>query len=185
MPVSWSSTRLILHGLWPAYASKRKNGTSPLDCQKLKGKIDLSVPPLALDFAPNYHKGLAKHEYEKHGSCTNLPPKVYFEEGMRTMLMIPRTDRGTPELIKANIGREISSKDLRACYQKAVGIKVSEKCALEEITTCWSKENKSGLEKVGKPIDCPDYILNGFRNNCDSKKCKGRIFITKLGSCQA
>jgi len=183
VPVSWGSTRLILHGLWPAYNSRREDGTSPLDCATTKEKFDKSViPPLALDFAPNYHGGLARHEWQKHGTCTNMPPKLYFEEAMRTMLMLPRTDRGTPAVIKDNIGGEVQSSELRKAYTKEVGIKVNDKCVLEEITSCWSKAQKNGFEKVGEQIDCPDYIMKGFRNNCD-KKCKGLIKISKLGTC--
>lgn len=99
---------------------------------------------------------------------------------MRAMLMIPRTDRGTPDLIKQNIGGQISSKELRACYTKAIGIKVSNKCELQEVTTCWSKAPNG---KVGQPVDCPEYILKGLRNNCDGKKCKGIIKVPKLGEC--
>jgi ribonuclease T2 len=185
---SWSAKRLILHGLWPAYAAKRVDGsTAPSDCKTMADKFDKSViPPLALSFAPNYHGGLAKHEYNKHGSCSGLGPELYFKESLRTMLSLPRTDRGTPEIISKNVGGSVRSDDLRKCYDKQVAIKVSPNCVLEEITTCWAKEVKNageGMLKVGRQMDCPDYLMKGARNNCDSKRCKGIVHITKLGQC--
>ena len=133
------------------------------------------------DFAPNYHRGLAEHEWRKHGTCSNLSPKLYFQEGLRAMLMIRRTKRGTPLLIQENVGGSLTSEKLRECYDYDIGIKVSDKCALEEITTCWNKAPNNG--KVGKQINCPKYVMKGHRNNCDNKKCKGIIKITKLGHC--
>mmetsp|Transcript_18560 Transcript_18560/g.30268 ORF Transcript_18560/g.30268 Transcript_18560/m.30268 type:complete len:178 (-) Transcript_18560:477-1010(-) len=176
----------MLHGLWPAFSSKRGDkGTYPSDCKTIQSRFEkAAIPPLALDLAPNYHGGLAKHEWKKHGTCSNLPPKLYFEEALRVMLSMPRTDRGTPEIIKKNIGGQVDSSELRKSYVKDVGIKVSNKCVLEEITSCWAKTNKNGLEKVGQQVDCPDYIMKGFRNNCDGKKCKGKIKIAKLGTCE-
>jgi len=60
------------------------------------------------------------------------------------MLSLPRTDRGTPEVVMKNIGGEIDSSSLRASYERKVGIKVTEKCVLEEITSCFLKDNKGG-----------------------------------------
>jgi len=182
---AWSSSKLMLHGLWPAYFNKREDGRYPADCA-VEAKFDkVVIPPLALKLAPNYHGGLARHEWNKHGTCSGMPPKLYFEEALRTMLAIPKTSQGTPEVISSHIGSEVESGDVRRAYVREVGIKVSDKCVLEEITTCWDKgEKKYGVEKVGQQIDCPDYIMRGFRNNCDSGKCKGKIRIPKIGQCE-
>lgn len=98
------------------------------------------------------------------------------------MLSFPRMDRGTPKVLMENIGGEVDVKDLRKAYPKQVGIKVTKDGVLEEITSCWSKREDNG--KVGHPIDCPEFIMKGYRNNvCKKGKCRKTVKVAKLGQC--
>lgn len=121
-------------------------------------------------------------EWKVHGSCSNLSPEEYFKEGLRLMLSLPRTDRGTPKIISENIGKQIPTRVLQESFIKKVGVKVTKNDELEEITSCFAKRRDNG--KVGEQIDCPEYILKGMRNNiCSKKGCRQLIKITKLNEC--
>ena len=78
-------------------------------------------------------------EWKKHGTCSGLGAEDYFKEAMRVMLSFPRTDRGTPEILKENIGKSVPTRQLQESYRKKVGIKVDKEGYLEEITSCFLK----------------------------------------------
>mmetsp|Transcript_17925 Transcript_17925/g.23453 ORF Transcript_17925/g.23453 Transcript_17925/m.23453 type:complete len:219 (-) Transcript_17925:599-1255(-) len=182
LPEVWSSSHLCLHGLWPAYFRKHGQKQWPSSCETVHKFAKNAVPSLALAYAPAYHGGLAKHEWKEHGTCSGLSAEDYFKEALRTMLSFPRMDRGTPKVLMENIGGEVDVKDLRKAYPKQVGIKVTKDGVLEEITSCWSKREDNG--KVGHPIDCPEFIMKGYRNNvCKKGKCRKTVKVAKLGQC--
>lgn len=141
------------------------------------------MPSLAMEYAPNYHGGLAKHEWSTHGTCTGLSAEDYFKEALRLMLSFPRTDRGTPEIILKNVGDQVPVPQLRESYPKQVGIKINREGVLEEITSCFEKRSDTG--KAGKQVDCPDHVMKGFRNNVCNKngKCKQFVKIPRLNQC--
>ena len=62
----------VLHGLWPQYEQKGW----PEDCTT--ERIDNATIDSMLDIMPS--PKLALHEWEKHGTCSGLPPKDYFAE---------------------------------------------------------------------------------------------------------
>mmetsp|Transcript_987 Transcript_987/g.1422 ORF Transcript_987/g.1422 Transcript_987/m.1422 type:complete len:147 (+) Transcript_987:439-879(+) len=127
-------------------------------------------------------KLLPELEWKQHGTCSGLPADAYFKEALRTMLSFPRMDRGTPKVIMASIGGEVDLQDLRKAYHKQVGIKATKEGVLEEITSCWEKRRDNG--KVGQQIDCPAFVMKGFRNNvCRKGKCRKTVKVTKLGEC--
>lgn len=153
------------------------------------------VPPLAMSYAPNYQGGLAKHEWRTHGTCTGLSAEVYFKEALRVMLSFPEKtcDRGTPHVIlrkatdPGSEDRAVQVAAIRSSYPKQVAIKVDSKGVLEEITSCFEKGSSASKNKckVGKQIDCPAHILQGFRNNvCNKKgKCRKTVKVPKLHQC--
>lgn len=77
-----------------------------------------------------------------------MKPEEYFKEGMRVMLSLPLTDRGTPKILQHNIGKEVDANDLRKSYPKEVAIKVNNNCVLEEITSCWTRRKDTGKPLV-------------------------------------
>ena len=101
--VSWaySARHLSLHGLWPAYAVPRDKGgdrpsPSPLDCAVKAALAFDQLPREYIDLAPAFTKWnnelhraevgqLARHEWQKHGTCSGLNPPQYFEEALRAM----------------------------------------------------------------------------------------------------
>jgi ribonuclease T2 len=62
----------VLHGLWPQY----QQGGWPQNCSN--EKVDSSLVNGMLTIMPSPQ--LVAHEWEKHGTCSGLSPKDYFDE---------------------------------------------------------------------------------------------------------
>jgi len=62
----------ILHGLWPQYKNGWPDHCSTNYSPPSKYEIDSM-----LDITPS--RGLIRHQWKKHGSCTGLSPKQYFD----------------------------------------------------------------------------------------------------------
>jgi len=62
----------VLHGLWPQY----QQGGWPQDCSTEAADESLVNSMLTIMPSPK----LVAHEWEKHGTCSGLSPKDYFEE---------------------------------------------------------------------------------------------------------
>ncbi|MGE0022329.1 MAG: ribonuclease T [Hyphomicrobium sp.] len=66
----------ILHGLWPQY----ERGY-PEVCRVADSWVPQDVIDRMMDVMPG--KGLIIHEYRKHGSCSGLAPRAYYEMARR------------------------------------------------------------------------------------------------------
>jgi ribonuclease T2 len=62
----------VLHGLWPQF----EKGGWPEDCSTAKVGGELVDSMLTIMPSPK----LVRHEWEKHGTCSGLPPADYFRE---------------------------------------------------------------------------------------------------------
>src|SRR5947208_16403762 len=62
----------VVHGLWPQY----ENGF-PEFCQNPAPRLDRNIVSAMLDLMPAPR--LIFHEWDKHGVCSGLPPRGYFE----------------------------------------------------------------------------------------------------------
>ena len=186
VPWAFSANHLSLHGLWPGFSTPRSGGeTFPENCATKAKLVQESMPRDYIDLAPSYttwnatkHQaevgGLAKHEWLKHGTCSGLSPDGYFAEALRAFSLLPG-DRGTPELIKANVGGSVSAAALRASYAKRVAIKGDRGCNLSEVTACFSKLPDG---RIDAQVDCPEHVMRGR----DSPNCS-TIRINQLGQC--
>ena len=186
VPWAYSATHLSLHGLWPGFLRPRENKTYPQSCdtkEKLLTSEFSVLPRDYIDFAPAFTRwnakahvaevgDLARHEWKKHGTCSSLPPEVYFTEAMRAMKALP--GKGTPNEITSNVGKNLPVNDLRSAYPKRVAILADKSCRLTELTTCWSKGSDGS---VGHLIDCPEHVMKGRDTHCSS------VLINQLGAC--
>jgi ribonuclease T2 len=62
----------VVHGLWPQF----EHGY-PSYCQVPAPRLDRSLVDTMLDLMPS--RGLIYHEWDRHGTCSGLSPKAYFE----------------------------------------------------------------------------------------------------------
>lgn len=70
---------------------------------------------------------LARHEWNKHGTCTGLSADVYWAEALRAMTALPG-DRGTPSIVTDNIGGNVPAQALHDAYPKRVAVRTDKQC---------------------------------------------------------
>jgi ribonuclease T2 len=66
----------VLHGLWPQY----EKGGWPQDCpvDRTAGRVDSALVDEMLPIMPS--PKLVRHEWQKHGTCSGLSVRDYFDE---------------------------------------------------------------------------------------------------------
>ena len=103
----------VLHGLWPQY----EDGGGPERCS-YRREPDRATVEKALAFMPS--RGLVRHEWREHGSCSGLEPPAYFEQAGRAyasfdipdVLAAPQRDlRMRADELRAAVRRE--NEDIR------------------------------------------------------------------------
>src|SRR5690348_6010238 len=62
----------VVHGLWPQY-----DRGFPEFCQNPAPRLDRNIVSSMLDLMPSPR--LIFHEWDRHGVCSGLPPRAYFE----------------------------------------------------------------------------------------------------------
>lgn len=193
---AFASHHLAIHGLWPNYddaEAARFGKNYPQYCGDFRacGRNDAPdhchvdpahIPADMKDFGPGYVNDgnfLADHEWPKHGSCTGLGPREYFEEAIETLRRNPG-DLGTVPFITDNIGKVVNVAELASHFpDNNVVFRCDQGCVLAEVTTCW--DNVEG--QVGEPIACPQTVIKStYSNSCATSKCTD-VAIPKVGEC--
>jgi len=156
-PTDWQTHNLTLHGMWPNYNTPQDGHSWPQCCQSQYGSdIDPTVAAELLNafqlYWPNEEdpsgsdlgNSLWNHEWGKHGTCSGMPQKAYFQQAMDLEVGMP-----TPSVITDNIGSSCALTDLQAAFgaqdcEDVGDCIVGFQCAsqngqlyLSGITTCW------------------------------------------------
>jgi ribonuclease T2 len=128
----------VVHGLWPQY----ERGF-PEYCQVPAPRLDRGIVSSMLDLMPAPH--LIFNEWDKHGTCSGLAPRAYFEvvRKARAVVKIP------PEYIELQEPLSVAPAEVEEAFIKAnpelsrddmaVGC---DKKRLTEVRICLSKELK-------------------------------------------
>ena len=126
----------VVHGLWPQY----ERGF-PEYCQRSAEWLDRNIMTSMLDLMPA--PGLIFNEWKKHGTCSGLGGKVYFEtiRKARAAVKIPE------EFLQLGNPKTIAPDDLEAAFIKvnpglsnsAISVTCDAK-RLSEVRVCLSKE---------------------------------------------
>ena len=142
----------VVHGLWPQY-----DRGYPSYC----GAAGRSVPRPALARAAQVfpEEGLARYQWEKHGTCSGLGPGEYFDDvaTARSRVVIPEPFRN-PAREVATTAQEIerafvaANRGLRA---DMIGLSCS-RGALKEVRICLSKD-------VRGFVSCPEVGRSSCR----------------------
>ena len=126
----------VTHGLWPQYergfpSDCRVTGRNPTRAQ-VDGMLDLTPSP-----------GLVRHEWRKHGTCSGLDPRAYFDRVRRATekVAIPDAYRA------ADQARDVTPADVERAFIEAnprlrpsmiaVGCKDGD---LSEVRICMTRE---------------------------------------------
>jgi ribonuclease T2 len=126
----------VVHGLWPQY----ERGF-PEYCQRPSPRLDRNIMTSMLDLMPA--PGLIFNEWDKHGTCSGLGARAYFESirKARAAVKIPE------EFLQLSEQKTIAPADLEAAFIKAnPGLSssaISVTCSsrrLSEVRICLSKD---------------------------------------------
>lgn len=140
----------VVHGLWPQY----ENGF-PEYCQVPAPRLDRAIVSSMLDLMPAPH--LIFNEWDKHGTCSGLPPRDYFEtvRKARAVVKIPAdyVDLKEPLTVAPAEVADAFIKANPGLPQDAMAIGC-DKTRLTEVRICLSKDLQFR--------DCPGVA----RRNC-------------------
>ena len=126
----------VVHGLWPQY----ERGF-PEYCQRPSPRLDRNIMSSMLDLMPA--PGLIFNEWDKHGTCSGLGARGYFENirKARATVKIPE------EFLQLATSKTISPDDIEAAFIKvnpglsssAISVTCSSR-RLSEVRICLSKD---------------------------------------------
>jgi ribonuclease T2 len=140
----------VVHGLWPQY----ERGF-PEYCQVPAPRLDRGIVSSMLDLMPAPH--LIFNEWDKHGTCSGLPPRGYFEtiRKARAAVKIP-SDYVDPQQPLTVAPAAVAEAFVKANSGLATsGIAVDcDRRRLTEVRLCLTKELTFR--------DCPEIV----RRNC-------------------
>jgi ribonuclease T2 len=126
----------VVHGLWPQY----EHGF-PEYCQRPSPRLDRNIMVSMLDLMPA--PGLIYNEWDKHGTCSGLAERAYFEtiRKARAAVKIP------PEFLDPTDAKTVAPQDVEDAFVKAnpgltnAAIAVTcNRTRLSEVRICMSKD---------------------------------------------
>ena len=126
----------VVHGLWPQY----EHGF-PDYCQRPSPRLDRNIMSSMLDLMPA--PGLIFSEWDKHGTCSGLGAKAYFEtiRKARSAVKIPE------EYLELSESKTVAPAEIEDAFVKAnPGLSTSaisvtcDRTRLSEVRICMSKD---------------------------------------------
>lgn len=124
-----SRGRFSLHGLWPQPGNRLYCGVNgaEMDKDKRGNWRALDVPRIAepvwqklRDVMPGTRSSLHKHEWVKHGTCyRNSDIDAYYADSIKLMEWISASS--LTYLFDANLGRQVTGKDIRDAFEHDFG----------------------------------------------------------------
>ncbi|HEV2099564.1 MAG TPA: ribonuclease T2, partial [Stellaceae bacterium] len=143
----------VVHGLWPQYEKG-----FPQYCQVPAPRIDHRLVSSMMDLMPAPH--LIFNEWDKHGTCSGLSPRAYFEtvRKARAAVTIPSQYRDLmqPLIVTPDAVTEAFVKANPGLTPNGVAVECSRK-RLSEVRLCLSKQLQFR--------DCPDVARRSCRSN--------------------
>jgi len=126
----------VVHGLWPQY----ERGF-PEYCQRPSPRLDRTITTSMLDLMPA--PGLIYNEWDKHGTCSGLGERAYFEtiRKARAAIKIP------PDYLQLSEAKTIAPAEVEDAFVKVnPGLSTSamavtcNRTRLSEVRICLSKD---------------------------------------------
>jgi ribonuclease T2 len=146
----------VLHGLWP----QNKQGY-PSNCskEKMSEAVKTQFPRLY----PN--DALYDHEWEKHGTCTGLPPQQYLSltQQLKESVIIPADFKSPSKAFR--ITADEMKQDFTASNPDLSPVSLAVNCSgsgrfLSEMYVCFSRE--------GAPTPCSSEVLKNAAHSCQN-----------------
>ncbi|MFT3696404.1 MAG: hypothetical protein QM831_24905 [Kofleriaceae bacterium] len=183
LTTAFAGTHLTLHGLWPNYTDDEARGrkTYPEFCGSRDAPDPSTIPDEMQTLGPGYvgdHDFLADHEWPKHGTCTGLQPREYFQAALDAMKKVP-----TPDVMQKAIGGDIATADLESAFgvpANSVLLSCDRECRLSQVSFCLAHDAHN---VPTTPIACPRNTTTAqYDNGCVTRGCD-RIKISEAGRC--
>lgn len=178
---TFGATHLTLHGLWPQFndeEAQQQHCTYPAYCGGLCECQGSDAPPGCFPdpatiphamgtYGPGFvtdNSFLANHEWPKHGSCTGLDARTFFQSTIDALLSLPG-ERGTPAAIGGNVGGGVALEELRAAFGPGDSgvFSCDADCNLAEVGVCFSVD---GQRRPAAPMTCPRNVTGSSSNSC-------------------
>ncbi len=141
----------VVHGLWPQYETG-----FPEFCQQPSPRLDRNIVSSMLDLMPAPR--LIFNQWDKHGTCSGLNPRAYFETVRKTRALVKIPDA----YIEPAAALTVTPDQVEEAFIKAnPGLKaesIAVTCngpRLSEVRICFSKD--SGFR------ECPDVDRRACR----------------------
>jgi ribonuclease T2 len=126
----------VVHGLWPQYEQG-----FPGFCQQPAPRLDSAMVGSMLDLMPSPR--LIFHEWDRHGTCSGLSPRAYFEavRKARAAIKIPTefVELDKPVVVKPADAAEAFIKANAGLPREAVAVACDSK-RLSEVRICLNKD---------------------------------------------
>jgi ribonuclease T2 len=126
----------VVHGLWPQY----ERGF-PEFCQRPAPRLDRNIMTSMLDLMPA--PGLIFNEWDKHGTCSGLAPRAYFEtiRKARAAIKIPGEllELSEPKTVTPDAVEDAFIKANPGLSNAAVAV-ICDQRRLSEVRICMSKD---------------------------------------------
>ena len=146
----------VVHGLWPQY----EHGF-PDYCQRPSPRLDRNIMPSMLDLMPA--PGLIFNEWDKHGTCSGLGPRAYFEtiRKARSAVKIP------PEYLELSEPKTVAPAEIEDAFikvnpglrQLAIAVTCN-RTRLSEVRICMSKDLQfRACEEIDRRACRRDQVL--------------------------
>jgi ribonuclease T2 len=126
----------VVHGLWPQY----EHGF-PENCQRPAPRLDRNIMTSMLDLMPA--PGLIFNEWDKHGTCSGLGERAYFETVRKARALVKIPD----EFLQLSTAKTVAPGDVESAFVKInpglspSGIAVTcNRTRLSEVRICLSKD---------------------------------------------
>src|SRR6476469_7306757 len=126
----------VVHGLWPQY-----DRGFPEYCQRPSPRLDRNIMSSMLDLMPA--PGLVFNEWDKHGTCSGLPARTYFEtiRKARAAVKIP------PEYLEISEPKTVAPAEIEDAFIKvnpglspsAIAVTCN-RTRLSEVRICMNKD---------------------------------------------
>jgi ribonuclease T2 len=126
----------VVHGLWPQYEKG-----FPEFCQVPSPRLDRNIMNSMLDLMPA--PGLIYHDWDKHGTCSGLPARAYFDTVRKARAAVkipePYLELKEPLTVTPDEVEEAFVKANPGLTRDAIAVTCDNR-RLREVRVCFSKE---------------------------------------------
>jgi len=123
-------TNFSLHGLWPnkkscnsnyAFCDAQVPSERPTMCDLPTVTVNPRLVHALREYMPSTRYGscLERHEWWKHGTCSDLSEDEYFDLSLSMLHQINRSDLS--QFMRSNAGKEVSKKEFNAMIDSSFG----------------------------------------------------------------